>query len=96
MALSVVAITVAWMNSHPECGGAAWLMSRVATEADYEKAGLSQLVIKTKAATNNTTAEHNRNSGLWDSTKVFVGAQISKATDSSNTGVREAAVGARP
>ena len=48
--LAAVAIAVHWMNQHPECCVAVWLVSSVITDEDYIKAGASALLARAKAA----------------------------------------------
>ena len=38
MVLAAIALTIAWMNNHPECTVDAWFMFGVATEQDYQQA----------------------------------------------------------
>ena len=48
--MAAVALTAQWMDNHPECAVAAWLMSGVATQAHYGKAGPGDLAARAKGA----------------------------------------------
>ena len=103
--LSALAITCRWMNDHPGCGVAAWLMSGVTVEEDYAKAGLQHLVVEAKAAMHDAefkevTAEYTRAGGLWDTKTVFLVDQLcerlKKSKDKENVADVEKVVGQLP
>ena len=48
--LIAFARSIKWMDDHPGCGVAAWLMSGIVAEDDYAKDGLNHLVEAAKAA----------------------------------------------
>ena len=81
MVLMAIAITVRWLNDHPECGVAAWLMSQVTIEQDDIEAGEEALVRKAKCAMQDpemkTVVEehHPYNGRLWYTWKVALRSQ---------------------
>ena len=79
--LSAVAITTKWLNDHPECGAAAWIMSTVAVEQDYRAQGKGQLSEKAMQAMQDPayqeiTAEYKKNGGLWKTESVVMVTQV--------------------
>ena len=50
MVLAALALTTKWMNDHPECTVAAWLMSGITTDEDYKAASLQGLLCCARAA----------------------------------------------
>ena len=79
--LAAVAIAVQRMNTHPECGVAAWLMSKVATDEDYQKAGEAALLQKSEAALQDeacasVTQEYSRGGSIWHTKIVLLNEYI--------------------
>jgi hypothetical protein len=84
--LAALALTTQWMNDHPECAVAAWLMSGIVTEADYSSAGLGHLLQQAKAATHDPeyvqiTTEYHKAGGIWDTNKVFTMHEVHSALE---------------
>ena len=107
MVLAAIALTTAWMNNHPECTVAAWLMSGIATEQDYQQAGMESLLHRAKAAMHDPefreiTTEYQKaaTGGVWDVTKIFtmheVHHALAAASNSDNHAEVEAVVGEIP
>ena len=68
--LTAVAIITKWLNEHPECGAAAWILSTVTEEADYQAQGKGKLFEKALQAMRDPayqeiTAEYKKNGGPW-------------------------------
>ena len=81
LVLTALALTTRWMNEHPGCGVAAWLMSGIITEEDYKKAGMSHLVDAAHAAMHDpeltaASSEYARCGGLWDTRTMFLMNQV--------------------
>ena len=84
--LTAVAITTKWLNEHPECGAAAWIMSTVTEEADYRAQGKGKLFEKALQAMRDPaykeiTAEYKKNGGLWKTESVVMVSQILDTLD---------------
>ena len=106
MVLAALALTTKWMNDHPECTVAAWLMSGITTNEDYEAAGLQGLLYRARAAMHDpefkdVTTEYSKacGGGLWN-VNVFtmheLHADIGHAADPANSDAVEEAVGGIP
>jgi len=82
----IFSITTKWLNDHPECAAAAWIMSGVAVEADYRAQGKGQLFEKAlqamrEPAYEERTTEYKKSSGLWKTESAVMVAQILDCLD---------------
>ena len=77
MVLASLALTMGWMNNHPDVTVAAWLMSGVVTEAYCKVAGMEPVLERAKAAMHeahyaDVTSAYRAAGGIWDTAKVFI------------------------
>ena len=97
--LAAIALAPEWMNCHPECTIAAWLMSGVVTEEDYIKAGMQDVLVRAQAALKDPqyhgiTTEYKKGKGIWDTSFELLLDQVCDALDQVGCAENKQAVSA--